>query len=113
MRIRDNRRWGSLATLLLACTFAGCGGGGVQQTAQVAAPEPSRPPLPPAADEPPLEGQQFGIVDEPTSGQASERPKMNAAAARAYASGMTAFRRQDLAQARAGFTQATQADPRA
>ncbi len=113
MRIRDNRRWGILAAWLVLGSVAGCGGG-AQQTTPVAVPESTAPPLPPAADEPPLEGQQFAISDEPTSGKtASERPKMNAAAASAYASGMTAFRRQDLARAKAGFTQATQADPRA
>lgn len=72
------------------------------------APTPEAPP--PTADA----GQQFSISDAPTSGEnAAERPKMSASAASAYAAGMTAFQNGDLAGAKAQFTQATQADPKA
>lgn len=54
-----------------------------------------------------------GITDAPTSGELTERPKMNAAAARAYEAGTQAFKAGDLAGARAQFTKATEADPKA
>jgi len=59
-------------------------------------------------------GAQFGIADAPTGADtASNRPKMNAAAAAAYSAGMDAFKKGDLVGAKNQFTQATQADPKA
>ncbi|RYE85291.1 MAG: tetratricopeptide repeat protein, partial [Myxococcales bacterium] len=54
-----------------------------------------------------------GIDDESTSGDESERPKMNAAARSAYERGMAAWAAGDLNGARQGFSEATQADGKA
>lgn len=59
------------------------------------------------------QGQQYGITDAPTSGEAANRPKMNAAAAQAYAAGLQAFQAGDLAGAKTQFTKATEADANA
>ncbi len=59
-------------------------------------------------------GQQYAVTDAPSSGEAAtNRPKMNASAASAYAAGMSAFQSGDLAGAKQQFTQATQADSNA
>jgi tetratricopeptide (TPR) repeat protein len=58
-------------------------------------------------------GVQVGISDALSSGAASNRPKMNAAAAGIYAAGMAAFQAGDLDGASAKFTQATETDPAA
>jgi Tfp pilus assembly protein PilF len=56
----------------------------------------------------------MGISDAPTGGEMlTERPKMNAAAASAYEAGTQAFKAGDLPGARAQFTKATEADPKA
>lgn len=59
-------------------------------------------------------GQQYAVTDAPSSGEAAtNRPKMNATAAQAYAAGMAAFQSGDLQGAKQQFTQATQADDKA
>ncbi|MEO8904864.1 MAG: tetratricopeptide repeat protein [Polyangiaceae bacterium] len=105
-------RAGILGTIVLAANLAACAGG---TTAKGAA-TPTQTATAPAAGptEPAPTGQQFGIADKPTSGDAgSNRPKMNAAAASAYNAGMAAFKAGDLAGAKNQFTQASQADPKA
>jgi tetratricopeptide (TPR) repeat protein len=59
------------------------------------------------------DGAQIGISDAPTSGEASERPQMNAQAAQAYAAGIAAFKVGDLRGAKTQFQRATQADSKA
>lgn len=59
------------------------------------------------------QGQQYGITDAPTSGEAANRPKMNASAAQAYAAGLQAFQAGDLQGAKTQFTKATEADSNA
>lgn len=56
---------------------------------------------------------QFGLSDAPTSGEAAERPQMNAEAARAYSAGMAAFQSGELLAAGTEFNKAIQADPKA
>lgn len=58
-------------------------------------------------------GVQVGISDALSSGAASNRPKMNAAASEAYASAMKAFQSGELDAAAAQFTKAGEADPAA
>jgi len=97
----------------LSLLAAACGSSASKAPAKTAsdAPPPNAPTAPPTA---PTEGQQFSISDTPTEGEsAKERPKLEGAAASAYAAGMTAFQNGDLAGARAQFTQATQADSKA
>jgi Tfp pilus assembly protein PilF len=55
-------------------------------------------------------GEQYAVTDAPTSGEAANRPKMNASAAQAYAAGMQAFQAGDLEGAKAQFQKATDAD---
>jgi len=89
-----------------------CGGGATASKGPEAPGQPgATAPAPTTGDVAP--GGQFGIADAPTNGEASNRPKMNAAAAAAYAAGMDAFKKGDLAGAKNQFTQATQADPKA
>ncbi len=60
------------------------------------------------------QGQQFAVTDAPSSGEAAtNRPKMNASAAQAYAAGMDAFKAGDLQSAREQFTKASEADSQA
>lgn len=80
------------------------------------APGPQSPdgtPLPGGAAPPPGDGAQVGISDAPTSGEATERPAMNAQAAEAYAAGLAAFKAGDLRGAKTQFQRATQADSKA
>jgi Tfp pilus assembly protein PilF len=58
-------------------------------------------------------GEQYAVTDAPTSGEAANRPKMNASAAQAYGAGMQAFQAGDLEGAKAQFQKATEADPNA
>jgi Tfp pilus assembly protein PilF len=58
-------------------------------------------------------GEQYAVTDAPTSGEAANRPKMNASAAQAYGAGMQAFQAGDLEGAKAQFQKATDADPNA
>jgi Tfp pilus assembly protein PilF len=102
----------SALVLCLGVSLAACGGGAV---ASKGAASPSQTSTAgPGPTEPTPAGQQFGIADKPTSGESTaNRPKMNASAAAAYNAGMEAFKNGDLAGAKAQFTQATQADPKA
>lgn len=60
------------------------------------------------------QGQQYAVTDAPSSGDAaSNRPKMNASAASAYAAGMAAFQNGDLEGAKTQFNQAIAADSNA
>ncbi|MDX2051590.1 MAG: tetratricopeptide repeat protein [Polyangiaceae bacterium] len=110
-----NRAWRSVEraflVILLAGLAVGCAKKGVGVGPQVA---PGQPPPVPGAPVMGPQGQQFAVSDAPTGGpSAVERPKMNAAAAQAYAAGLSAFQAGDLAGAQLQFTSATQADPRA
>ena len=58
-------------------------------------------------------GEQYAVTDAPTSGEASNRPKMNASAAQAYGAGMQAFQAGDLEGAKVQFQKATEADANA
>ena len=58
-------------------------------------------------------GGQFAINDAPTSGEAANRPKMNAAAAQAYMAGLAAFQSGDLKGAEVQFKAATEKDKKA
>src|SRR5262245_41147522 len=59
-------------------------------------------------------GQQYGMTDAPSSGESgANRPKMNSAAASAYAAGIQAFKNGDLAGARDQFNKAVEADSKA
>jgi len=104
----------SVSALALAASLlsVACGGGAAtSKGAAVPGQEGTPAPVPSAGETPP--GGQFGIGDAPTNGEASNRPKMNAAAQAAYSAGMDAFKKGDLAGAKNQFTQATQADPKA
>lgn len=98
------------AALLVALALWGCGGSGPEAKSPVAVAQTSNQPGQAVAQP----GQQFGISDAPSSGgSAAARPKMNAAAAAAYSSGMQAFQSGDLDGASNQFTKATEADPKA
>lgn len=77
------------------------------------------PPESPTAPPPPVPGgsensPNIGISDGLSGGDsAAQRPAMNAAAQQAYAAGTQAFKSGDLAGAKAQFTRATSADPKA
>jgi len=106
-------RGGLSALLLLGVSLAACGGGAVASKGAAAPGQTSTAGAPGPSEATPA-GQQFGIADRPTSGESTaDRPKMNASAASAYNAGMEAFKNGDLAGAKAQFTQATQADPKA
>jgi len=100
------------AAFAFAFAVGACGAGSKQAAAPAAAPGESAGEAAPGAV-PAGDGQQFGVGDQPTSGEAAQRPKMNAQAAQAYSAGMSAFQNGDLATARTQFTQATQADSEA
>ena len=98
----------SLGFLTLVA-LAGCG----KKDATAGAQTPTTPAAPGTAGAAAGEGSQVGISDAPTSGEASERPAMNASAAQAYAAGLAAFRVGDLTGAKTQFQRATQADSKA
>jgi Tfp pilus assembly protein PilF len=114
MRHPSHPRSGRRALVPGACLLAsllaggGCGGAGTQAKApaQAAAQRPGAIATTPA-------GQQYAISDLPSSGEAANRPKMNQAAAAAYASGLEAFRQGDMEGAQTQFSKAAEADPRA
>ncbi len=97
-----------------AAGAVGCGGAATPTDAKA-------PTASPAADVPAggvvttgPGGQQMAISDAPTSGEnAAPRPKMNAAAAQAYAAGMAAFQSGDLDGAKNQFAKATKSDKNA
>lgn len=98
------------ALFALGMLGVACGGGaGANQGAA----SPDQAQSAPATIGPTPEGTQYGIADAPTSGEASNRPKMSASAQTAYNAGMDAFKKGDLAGAKAQFTQATSADAKA
>jgi Tfp pilus assembly protein PilF len=93
----------------LALSGAACGGN--KEEPRVPKAGPTAAPAP-TTYQPPA-GTEIGISDAPTSGEASNRPKMNAAAKQAYVAGLQAFQGGDLQGAKAQFQKATEADPRA
>jgi Tfp pilus assembly protein PilF len=95
----------------LVLFVAACGGESAQRPP--AAGPSNEPPGVPGATPGAEDSGQYGITDDPTAEGAAERPRMNAAAAAAYAAGMKAFRSQDLSGAQAQFDKATDADSRA
>jgi Tfp pilus assembly protein PilF len=98
--------------VLLALATAACGGKKEPKFPQTGKIDQSAHGGPGAVYTP--QGQQFAVTDAPSSGEsASDRPKMNAAAATPYAAGMEAFKSGDLAGAKEQFTKATEADPNA
>ncbi len=106
------RRSANSLALLAALVLAACGG------ERGVAPPPATPGQGGVSPDTGSEGasdpdSQYAISDDPTSGEASERPRMNASAAEAYAAGLKAFKMQNLSGAQAGFEKATDADPRA
>jgi len=105
-------RFVSLFALATSLGTVACGGGAASgKGAETPGAEANAAP---AAGATPPAGGQFGIGDAPSNAEsASNRPKMNAAAATAYAAGMDAFKKGDLVGAKNQFTQATQADPKA
>jgi Tfp pilus assembly protein PilF len=104
-----NARLSCVALVALALA-AGCAKSGATPGAET----PGK--APPGAEKTGASGADsgMGISDAPTSGEMlTERPKMNAAAAAAYEAGTQAFKAGDLPGARAQFTKATEADPKA
>ncbi|WP_437721526.1 tetratricopeptide repeat protein [Sorangium sp. So ce861] len=79
---------------------------------------PTRPVTGPGGASPPVQAP-YGMNDAPSSMRPYDQPApgapaaMNARAAAIYQGGLQAFANGDLASAKAQFTQATQADPRA
>ncbi len=106
-------RAGRLLGPALLCFLGACGGS--QQAAPTAAAPTAAATA--AAAVPGAEGAAApvsGMSDAPTSGEsAANRPAMNAQAAQAYAAGTAAFKSGDLAGAKAQFSRATSADPKA
>ena len=104
----------SAFALAASVACVACGGGAATGKGAATPGQESTAAPAPATGEAAPAGAQFGIPDAPTNADAaSNRPKMNAAAAAAYAAGMDAFKKGDLAGAKNQFTQATQADPKA
>ncbi|HEY3667632.1 MAG TPA: tetratricopeptide repeat protein [Polyangiaceae bacterium] len=102
----------SVLAFALSASLAACGGAAASKGA--ASPGQTSTAAAPGPTEPTPAGAQFGMADKPTSGEStSNRPKMNASAEAAYNAGMAAFKDGDLAGAKAQFTQASQADPKA
>lgn len=114
-RLKGNTR-SSLACAVIVASLASvaCGGGATAAKAPATAADQTVAPSGAAVT---TNGQQFAIPDAPTdataAAAAANRPKMNAAALSAYNAGMAAFKAGDLQGAKAQFTQATQADPKA
>jgi Tfp pilus assembly protein PilF len=96
---------------LLGVASVGCGGGKEQAPAK--SPAAARPTNVDGAGQAAATSGQFGMSDAPTSGEAANRPKMNASAQEAYNAGLQAFQAGDLEGARAQFTRAIQADGKA
>jgi Tfp pilus assembly protein PilF len=97
--------------LSLALASAACGG----DKKPAKAPQ-GGPATQPAYTAPPVStapGAQYAVPDAPTSGDAANRPKMNASAAQAYAAGLQAFQAGDLQGAKNQFQKATEADAKA
>ena len=103
----------SLSALLGASLLSVACGGGAAAGKGAASPVPQASASANVAPSATPAGQQFTMADAPTSGEASNRPKMNASAQSAYNAGMDAFKTGDLAGAKNQFTKATQADSKA
>jgi tetratricopeptide (TPR) repeat protein len=107
-------RFASTAAAVGLLALASCG--------DDAKPQPRAPtggPMVPGGAQPAPGQPQFGMSDAPSSWRPGEtpdmaaRPQMNAQAQGFYMQALQAFVIGDLVNARNGFTQATQADPRA
>jgi Tfp pilus assembly protein PilF len=94
---------------LAVVALVGCG----KKDGAPGAQSPADVTTPGAPGATPGEGAQVGISDAPTSGEATERPAMNASANQAYSAGIAAFKVGDLAGAKTQFQRATQADSKA
>lgn len=105
----------AIATRILLSSLALLGGAcASKETPPPKAPEAGAAPTTETEAAAPSSDSGLSISDAPSSGEGgAQRPKMSASAASAYAAGMTAFQNGDLAGAKAQFTQATQADPKA
>jgi Tfp pilus assembly protein PilF len=104
-----------VATSTLALLVAACGGASPPPKL-TEGPLPGAPAQPGAtAEQPgaPAPAPTTGSPDAPPPAPAVEAPRMNAAAAQSYARGAVAFQAGDLAAAKAAFTDATKADPKA
>ncbi|WP_437686332.1 tetratricopeptide repeat protein [Sorangium sp. So ce176] len=109
-----------LPVTLLACLLAALSPFVLASCGEEATPPPKAPtrPVGPAGATPPVQAP-YGITDAPSSARPYDQPAqpahpaMNARAAAVYQTGLQAFANGDLANARALFAQATQADPRA
>lgn len=109
-----------LPVTLLACLLAALSPFALASCGEEATPPPKAPtrPVGPAGATPPVQAP-YGMTDAPSSARPYDQPAqtahpaMNARAAAVYQSGLQAFANGDLANARALFAQATQADPRA
>ncbi|HEY0464204.1 MAG TPA: tetratricopeptide repeat protein [Polyangiaceae bacterium] len=107
------QRFGSTLALVTSLGSVACGGAAAANKG-AATPGQEANAAPAANTGAAPAGGQFGIADAPTNSEAANnRPKMNAAAAAAYAAGMDAFKKGDLVGAKNQFTQATQADAKA
>ncbi len=105
----------AIATRILLSSLALLGGAcASKETPPPKAPAAGAAPTTETEAAAPSSDSGLSISDAPSSGEGgAQRPKMSASAASAYAAGMTAFQNGDLAGAKAQFTQATQADPKA
>ncbi|HEY6079754.1 MAG TPA: tetratricopeptide repeat protein, partial [Polyangiaceae bacterium] len=99
---------GGVLLLTVACGGAGAEGAGAKTPSSGATPAAAPGGVATTPD-----GQQIGVSDAPTSGEASQRSAMNASALSAYQAGMQAFQAGDLQGAKTQFVSATQADPKA
>ena len=98
------------ALLVLGLLLPACAGSQEQPTSPDGSGATAGPGEPGASGAPTTPVGQYAISDAPSSGEAANRPKMNGAAAEAYAAGLAAFRAGDLDGARTQFGKATQAD---
>ena len=102
---------------LWACLLAGCASS--TQQAEAVGPQAAQPGATPSTptEAAPAQGEggQFFTVDTPSGRdqKLSPRPKINAAAAQAYAQGLQAFRSGDLQGAQTQFQEAIRADSNA
>src|SRR5690349_8412011 len=111
MKIRKNGAK-LLSLVAFAALAAGCShgskGANVPEGSQVSAPTNGGPGVVTSP-----KGEQYAVTDVPTSGEASNRPKMSSSAASAHAAGLQAFQSGDLEGARTQFAKASDADPNA
>jgi tetratricopeptide (TPR) repeat protein len=108
-RLRTSLSSTALVALLVA---VGCGGESAQG-AGAKTPAQAQTEQNPGTGVATADGQQYAVSDAPTSGEAAQRPAMNASALSAYQAGMKAFQVGDLQGAKNQFVAATQADSKA